>query len=276
MIIRAGFNIHIDCAQPTPMILKLAVHPSQRQHLLTQDRLITDPPTFGRAFRDSFGNICHRLKAPAGLLKLRADFEVADSGRPDRQRPVARQHPVDELPDEVLQFLLPSRYCETEVLRAFAWEQFGSVPAGWARVQAVVDFVHGHIRFGYPDASATRTAADAFREGKGVCRDFAHLAVALCRALNIPARYVTGYLGDIGVPAVDDPMDFSAWFQVWLDGDWWDFDARHNKPRIGRILVAAGRDAADVAMITSYGDTTLARFEVITEEVAAEQAVEAA
>ena len=170
----------------------------------------------------------------------------------------------------MLQFLLASRYCETERLMPLAWEKFGSVPEGHARVQAVVDYVHQRIRFGYQHARNTRTAFEAHEEGVGVCRDYAHLAVALCRCLNIPARYVNGYLGDIGVPAVPDPMDFSAWFQVWLGGRWWTFDARHNKPRIGRILIAAGRDAADVAMITSFGQVKLARFDILTEEVTGE------
>ncbi len=267
MLIRAGYQLDMECAADTPLVLMLSVHPSQRAQLVTQDRILTSPPIIARAYRDGFGNICHRLKAPAGRLTLRADFLVEDDGTPDALMPSARQHPIEELPDEVLQFLLPSRYCETEALMQLAWAQFGKVPKGWPLVQAIVDFVHDAIEFGYPHASPTRTAAGALREGKGVCRDFAHLAVALCRCMNVPARYVNGYLGDIGVPACLSPMDFSAWFQVWLDGRWWNFDARHNRPRIGRILIAAGRDAADVAMTTAFGETKLTRFDVITEEV---------
>lgn len=269
MLIAAGYRIEMDIAAVTPMVLMLSVHPSQRAQLLSQDRPRLHPSMIARTYRDSFGNICHRLTAPVGRLVLTTEFRIESDGRPDRCNPAARQHPVNELPDEVLQFLLPSRYCDSEALMAFAWETFGQVPEGWARVQAICDYVHKRLQFGYPFASATRTASQANDERRGVCRDFAHLAVALCRCLNIPARYVNGYLGDIGIPAVPDPMDFSAWFQVWLSGEWWDFDARHNKPRIGRILIAAGRDAADVAMITSFGSTKLRRFDVLTEEVVA-------
>ncbi|TPE59491.1 transglutaminase family protein [Sandaracinobacter neustonicus] len=267
MLIHAGFHIEIDCPADTPLVLMLNVHPDRRGALHTPDQIRATPGVRMRSYRDSFGNICRRLVAPAGRLLLQSDFLIRDSGAPDHVRPHGRQQAVADLPDDVLQFLLPSRYCETEALMPFAWAQFGDVPEGWVRAQAVVDFVHGHIEFGYPHAWAQRTALGAFNDRRGVCRDFAHLAVALCRCLNIPARYVNGYLGDIGVPPVDAPMDFSAWFQVWLDGEWHDFDARHNRPRIGRILIAAGRDAADVAMLTAFGQHSLARFEVTTVEV---------
>jgi transglutaminase-like putative cysteine protease len=272
MRINAGYDIVLNCNQPVPLVLMLSVHPSARGSLVTSDRIRTAPPLFARAYRDGFDNICHRLVAPPGGIRLTASFVIETSDAPDPVRPSARQHAVEDLPHEVLQFLLPSRYCDTEALMAFAWDRFGAVPAGWQRVQAVCDFVHTHLSFGYKHASSTRTAHDAYREKVGVCRDFAHLAVALCRCLNIPARYVNGYLGDIGIEPLPGPMDFSAWFQVWLDGQWWDFDARHNRPRIGRILIAAGRDAADVAMITAFGATKLERFEVTTEEVMPEPA----
>ncbi len=271
MQIRAGYDIEVACAQPTPLVLMLSVHPVERGRLLSADRILTRPPIIARGYRDSFGNICHRLVAAEGITRLRADFVVDHDGRPDPIPVNARQHGVEELPDEVLQFLLPSRYCDTEKLQPLAWDLFGKLSPGWERVQAIADYAHKRIRFDYQDASSTRTAFDANEDGKGVCRDYAHLAVALCRCMNIPARYVNGYLGDIGVPAAPYPMDFSAWMQVWLGGQWWHVDARHNVPRIGRILIAAGRDAADVAMITSFGPISLAKFEVITEELPEDQ-----
>jgi transglutaminase-like putative cysteine protease len=267
MLIRAGYHIEMDCEGETPLVLMLSVHPSQRAQLVSQDRILTSPPLIARAYRDSFGHICHRLTARPGPRSLRSDFLVEDPGAPDPVAPDSRQHPIEALPDGLLQFRLPSRYCDTEALLDIAWAEFARVPEGWRRVQAIVDFTHERIAFGYSHASPTRTASEAHHERRGVCRDFAHLAITLCRAMNIPARYVNGYLGDIGVPALPSPMDFSAWFQVWLDGRWWSFDARHNMPRIGRILIAAGRDAADVAMTTSFGPTRLTRFDVITEEV---------
>jgi transglutaminase-like putative cysteine protease len=217
-------------------------------------------------YLDAFDNVCSRVLAPAGVLTLAADFLVADSGLPDEVVLDAEQHAIEHLPDEVLQFLLPSRYCETELMADEAWALFGSTPPGWARVQAIVDHAHARIRFGYPDARATRTAMEAHSEQVGVCRDYAHLAVTLCRCMNIPARYATGYLGDIGIAPIDAAMDFSAWFQVWLGGAWRTFDARHNRPRIGRVLMAVGRDAADVALATTFGPSRLTGFKVIAEE----------
>jgi transglutaminase-like putative cysteine protease len=200
------------------------------------------------------------------------DFLVQDKGAPDVVAPHARQHVLEELPVEVLIYLLGSRYCETDRLSDTAWSLFGQVPKGWSLVQAICDYVHDRITFGYQHASPTKTAFDAFTERRGVCRDFAHLAVTLCRCMNVPARYCTGYLGDIGVPFDDAPMDFSAWFEVYLGDRWYTFDARHNKPRVGRVLMARGRDATDVAIVTSFGACKMATFKVITEEVTADAA----
>jgi transglutaminase-like putative cysteine protease len=220
------------------------------------------------SYIDAFGNKCVRLLAPAGEIRLSGDAIVADSGRPDSVDPGAEEHAVADLPHDALVFLLASRYCQTDRLMQTAWNMFGTTPPGWQRVQAICDFVHHRIKFGYEHAAPMRGATEALVEGRGVCRDFAHLAVALCRCMNIPARYCTGYLGDIGVPPDPAPMDFSAWFEAYLGGRWYTFDARHNKPRIGRILMARGRDATDVAIVTSFGPCTLANFKVITDEVA--------
>jgi transglutaminase-like putative cysteine protease len=216
---------------------------------------------------DQFGNICRRFIAPAGGVMLACDGLIHDSGEPDAADPAACEVAPAELPDAVLPYLLGSRYCETDRLADTAWGLFGQIEPGWGRVQAVAQFVHNHVSFGYAFARSTRTAAEAFEERIGVCRDFAHLAIALCRCLNIPARYCNGYLGDIGVVPNPAPMDFNAWFEVWLGGRWHTFDARHNQRRIGRIVLARGRDATDVPMITSFGPHWLRRFEVITEEV---------
>ncbi len=267
MRIRAGYDLAYECPQPTPMLLMLSIHPSRRADLLTDDSMHFSPPVTGWDFFDSFGNRCTRILAPAGRLEISCRFDIADSGVVDEVAPDAVQHEIKDLPDELLLYLLASRYCETDRLKDFAWDTFAGAEPGWARVQAIVDFVHDHIRFDYQRADPLRTAWGGFKDREGVCRDFAHLAVTLCRCMNIPARYCTGYLGDIGVPPVPDPMDFSAWFQVWLGGRWYTFDARHNKPRIGRILMATGRDATDVAISTSFGPSTLARFDIVTDEV---------
>jgi len=245
----------------------LSVLPDREKDLLSSQNMRFDQPVSTWDYYDMFGNRCTRLVAPSGHFSVSADFDIVDSGLPDEGDWNARQHPVQDLPDEALVYLLGSRYCDTQNLSDTAWSMFGNVPEGWARVQAIVDYVHNRITFGYGFARATRTASEAFQEQVGVCRDFAHLAVALCRCMNIPARYCTGYLGDIGVPPVDAPMDFSAWFQVYLSHRWWTFDARHNVPRIGRILMATGRDAADVAMVTSFGPSYLTDFTVVTGEV---------
>jgi transglutaminase-like putative cysteine protease len=269
MRIRIGYELVYDCPQPTPMVLMLNVHSSRAADLAVPDRLVTDPPLPIHSYHDGFGNWCTRIVAPEGRTRLSAGGIVNDSGEPDPVVPNAIQHTIPDLPDDVLVFLLGSRYCETERLADIAWSLFGQTPLGWGRVQAICDFVHGHIRFGYEHARNSRTAWEGWCDQTGVCRDFAHLAVAFCRCMNIPARYCTGYLGDIGMPADPAPMDFSAWFEVYLGGAWHTFDARHNAPRIGRVLMARGRDAADVAISTTFGPNTLAGFTVVAEEVEA-------
>ena len=267
MKIRAGYLISYDCPQPTPMILQLSVHPSRTADLVTWDRILFDPDISVNTYHDSFGNFCHVIRAPVGRLTMTTNFLVKDNGEPDAVDHSATQHELEKLPVNVLVYLLGSRYCETDRLSDMAWSLFGQMPKGWPLVQAICDYVHDHIKFSYQHASPTKTAFDAYTEKRGVCRDFAHLAIALCRCLNVPARYCTGYLGDIGVPPDPAAMDFSAWFEVYLGDRWYTFDARHNKPRIGRILMARGRDATDVAIVTSFGPCTLANFQVITEEV---------
>ena len=271
MKIRTGFDIAFTLSQPTPMILMLSVHPARTGDVLTPQAIRFDPPVEAREYRDVFDNICHRIVAPPGQLTIAADFTVQDSGQPDPVVPEARQIPVQDLPDDVLIFLLGSRYCDTDKLSQTAWSLFGGTPEGWSRVQAIVDFAHTRLRFDYQQADATRTAFDGYTQRVGVCRDFAHLAITLCRCMNIPARYATGYLGDIGVPKDPAPMDFSAWFEVFLEGPegprWYTFDARHNRPRIGRIVMARGRDATDCAISTNFGYAHLARFDVHTDEI---------
>ena len=267
MQIRIGYELTYDCPQPTPMVLMLNVHHSRVPDLVVPDRLVTDPPLPIHGYHDGFGNWCSRIVAPAGRTRLFASGVVNDTGVPDAVVPDARQHTIDDLPDETLVFLLASRYCETDRLADIAWSLFHTSPLGWDRVQAICDFVHWHIAFGYEHARNSRTAWEAWSEHAGVCRDFAHLAIAFCRCMNIPARYCTGYLGDIGVPRDPAPMDFSAWFEVYLGDAWHTFDARHNVPRIGRVLMARGRDAADVAISTTFGLNTLSGFTVLAEEV---------
>jgi transglutaminase-like putative cysteine protease len=264
--IRAGYDIAFQCFQETPMVLMLSIESARVGDLLSEHRIRFLPDVASRDYVDMFGNTCTRIVAPPGLLEIRNDFLIADSGLPDAVAPDARQLEIGELPDDVLIYLLGSRYCDTEKLSDLAWSLFGAVAPGWSRVQAICDYAHERINFGYHHARRDRTAWEAHEELIGVCRDFAHLAVTLCRCMNIPARYCTGYLGDIGVPADPAPMDFSAWFEVYLDGRWFTFDARHNHPRIGRIVMARGRDAADVAISTNFGPVQLARFSVIAEE----------
>ena len=247
--------------------LPLDVHPSRAKDIIVVPELRTDPEVPITAYTDTFGNICRRIVAPAGTIRVYADGIVKDSGAPDAIVPDAQQHPVEALPSETLLFLLASRYCEVALMSDLAWKLFEKAPFGWGRVQAICDFAHEHVVFGYPYARATRTAREAHEEKIGVCRDFTHLAVTLCRCMNIPARYCTGYLGDIGVPVDPNPMDFSAWFEVYLGGAWHTFDARHNTPRIGRILIARGRDAADVPISTTFGVNRLKTFKVVTEEL---------
>ena len=267
MQIKVGYELIYECPQPTPMIMVVNIHYSRASDLLVPDHVTTDPSLPIGVYRDSFGNWCSRIVAPAGRTKITSTAIVKDSGLPDIIRPEAQQHAIEDLPEEALVFLLASRYCDLEKLTTTAWNLFGNTPPGWARVQAICDFVHNHISFGYQHASSTRTAWEAFNERRGVCRDFAHLAITFCRCMNIPARYCTGYLGDIGVPPVDEPMDFAAWFEVFIGGRWYTFDARNNTPRIGRVLMARGRDAIDVAITTTFGSNALVGFTVWSDEI---------
>ncbi|MEZ0212676.1 MAG: transglutaminase family protein [Xanthobacteraceae bacterium] len=267
MRIHFGFRLALDCANPTPATFLVDVHPSRSRDVTVQTPVLVRPHLPMATETDLFGNISRRMVLPAGRTVIEHDGVILDSGEHDVVNFAARQTPVGDLPAEAMPFLVGSRYCETDLMAGEAWRLFGGVPEGWARVQAICDFVHDHIRFNYNDADSTRTATRAYQEQRGVCRDFAHLAVTFCRAMNIPARYCTGYLGDIGVPRDPAPMDFSAWFEAYLDGRWYTFDARHNIPRIGRVVIARGRDAADVAIVSTYGPHFLAGFEVWTEEM---------
>jgi transglutaminase-like putative cysteine protease len=268
MLIRVGYDIQLRIPHPTAIVFLLRVHPSRRPDLIAEEQFRIEPAVSIENYIDGFGNLCGRVSVPNSSIRFWNEALVCDSGLPDAYVPDAQQCDVRDLPTETLLFLLPSRYCEVDSeLLDFAWKAFTGTPSGWARVQAVCDFVHGHMQFEYQQARPNRTALDAFRERIGVCRDFTHLAVTLCRCLNIPARYVTGYLGDIGVPPPPDPMDFSAWFEVYLDGRWYAFDARHNQRRIGRIVIGRGRDAGDVPITMVFGPQTLEKFQVVTEEV---------
>ena len=271
MRIRAGYDIAFECAQDVPMVLMLSVHPSRRHDVVSDHTIRFSPDIVARDYLDTFGNVCTRLVAPAGLIEIRNEFFITDSGFPDAVEPQASEIPLHELPDEVLVYLLGSRYCDTQNLTDRAWALFGQLDSGWQRVQSICDYVHDRIQFGYQFARNDRTASQAHEERIGVCRDFAHLAVTLCRCMNIPARYCTGYLGDIGVPPDPAPMDFSAWFEAYIGGHWYTFDARHNHPRIGRVVIARGRDAADVAIATTFGPAQLKRFAIVTEEVPHEE-----
>ncbi len=266
MLIRFGYDIVMTCMQDTPLICLLSVRPERLTDVTEHEVLTVTPPVPSTLYFDLFGNTCRRIMAPAGALRLHSTGVIADTGLADVVDVTVSELPVQHLPDETLLYLQGSRYCETDRKSELAWQMFGKVPLGWGRVQAICDFVHGHIRFDYSDARSTRTAMDAWTEGRGVCRDYAHLAITLCRCLNIPARYVTGYLPDIGVP-VTGPMDYAAWMEVSLGGKWWTFDPRNNMARIGRIKVAEGRDAADVPLIQSFGAHTLSSFTVVADEV---------
>ena len=267
MQIRVGFEMEYECPAPTPMILALHIHYSRTPDLVLPDYLVTQPAVPVTAYRDLFGNWCSRLVAPEGRFLLRTDAMVNDSGGVDIVAPGAMQVPVEQLPESTLVYLLGSRYCETDLLSDIAWNLFGNRPTGWARVQAICDFVHDHIEFGYQHARRTRSAWEAYDEGKGVCRDYAHLAIAVCRCMNIPARYCTGYLGDIGTPKPWGTMDFAGWFEVWLGDRWYTFDARNNTPRVGRVLIARGRDACDVALSSTFGPNVLEGFRVWADDV---------
>ena len=265
--IKVGYELIYDCPQPTPMLLMLNIHYSHAYEIVQPDHLVVSPAVATQAYRDGFGNWCSRLEASAGRTKISTTAIVRSTGRPEPMVLDARQHPVWELPEETLVYLLASRYCESDLLTEFAWKQFGNTPLGWGRVQAICDFVHQHLKFDYMQARATRTAVEAYKERVGVCRDYVHLAIALCRCMNIPARYCTGYVGDIGLPPNSAPMDFAGWFEAFLGGRWYVFDPRNNDTRIGRVLIACGRDAVDVAISTTFGPNTLVGFTVIYEEV---------
>jgi len=267
MLLRLGYDMQFEVPEPVACVAQLRIHPSRAAALREPDVVRVDPQVPTEEYTDSFGNACTRFLAPAGALRLSNSVLFEDSGLPDPVSLQARAHAIAELPHETLRFLLGSRYCEVDCLAGAAFDLFGTTANGWERVQAVCDWVHTRVAFGYAFARPTKTALDVFTERQGVCRDFQHLAITFCRALGIPARYAAGYLGDIGIPPVPTPMDFSAWFEVYLEDRWWAFDARHNTPRIGRILMATGRDAADVAFFTSFGTANLTSFLVISEEV---------
>lgn len=265
MLIRLGYEIEFKLAEETAIVAMLSVYPSRAIDLIEPDEAQTEPQLAMNYYFDSFGNRCVRFVAPAGHLRIFGSTLILDSGEPDAVSLSARECPVGELPEEVLIFLLNSRYCEVDRFSGIAHELFGWTQQGWSRVKAICDWVHAKVRFDYMSARPTKTAMDLYTERVGVCRDFQHLAITFCRAMNIPARYATGYLGDFGIPP-SGPMDFSAWFEVYLENRWWTFDARHNFPRIGRVLMAVGRDASDVALTTSFGDAPLCSFSVVTEE----------
>jgi transglutaminase-like putative cysteine protease len=267
MRIRVGYEFIYSFPQPTPMILTVNIHSSRVGDILVPDHLATNPPVLVAAYHDGFGNWCSRITAPAGRFRIESTGLVKDTGLLDVVVPYAQQHAVQDLPEETLVFLLGSRYCETDLLSTIAWQLFGKVHRGWPLVQTICDYVHNHITFDYQRARATRSAWEAYNERTGVCRDFAHLAIAFCRCMNIPARYCTGYLGDTGTLPPYGVMDFAAWIEVYLGGGWYIFDPRNNVPRIGRVLIARGRDAADVAIATTFGPNTLESFKVWTDEV---------
>lgn len=266
MRILHGFDIDIAVAQATPIITQLDIHTSRSRDIVADHFVCSSDPTQGRVYTDNFGNICRRFNLQPGVHSFHRRGIVLDSGEPDQQAPGALCGPIAELPDDVLVYLMASRYCELDHLTGLAAQQFGHLPKGWQMVAAIVAYTHYALRFDYGLARPTRSAQDALREGTGVCRDYAHVAIALCRAMSIPARYATGYLGDFGMPYDPSPMDFSAWFEAYIGDRWYTFDARHNKQRIGRVVMARGRDAADAALITSFGPHTLSRFDVVSVE----------
>lgn len=267
MQLRIGYELIYSFPQPTPIILVLNVHESRVADLIVPDRVITEPSLPANPYRDLFGNLCHRLLAPAGRLRITTDATIRDSGQPDEVVPSAWQDAVEDLPEDTLVYLLGSRYCESDVLCQTAWQLFGGTTPGYPRVQAICDYVHNHLAFDYKLARPTRSAADAFNERTGVCRDFAHLSISFCRAMNIPARYCTGYLGDVGTEPPYPPGDFAAWFEAWIGGRWHIFDPRNNVPRMSRVLMARGRDAADVAITTTFGPNFLEGFKVWCDEI---------
>ncbi|MES1256218.1 MAG: transglutaminase family protein [Acidobacteriota bacterium] len=267
MQFRVGYELVYDCPQPTPMMLMVNIHHSRASDIVVPDVLITNPSVPITFYRDTFGNWCTRLVAPSGRIQLTSSAVINDSGLPESSVLSDRWQPVQDLPEECLVYLLGSRYCETDRLSDVAWALFSNGPTGAQRVQAICDYVHRHIAFGYADARPTKTAWEVFSERKGVCRDYAHLAITFCRCMNIPARYCTGYLGDAGMAPPYGLMDFAAWFEAYVDGHWHTFDARNNEPRIGRILMARGRDATDVAISNAFGPNVLAGFRVWVDEI---------
>jgi transglutaminase-like putative cysteine protease len=271
MLIRLGYDIQFETVGEVPIVTLLNVHPSRRKDLREPDELQTDPLVNVENYEDSFGNHACRLVAPPGKIRLQNSTLIEDSGQLDDEDPGAAEIPIDKLPVNVLPYLMNSRYCEVDLLSSTAAELFWNAPRGWQRVQAVCSWVHSKVTFGYEFSSPVRTALGVYTERVGVCRDFQHLAITFCRALNIPARYATGYLGDIGVIVAPSPMDFSAWFEVYLGDRWWTFDARHNARRIGRVLMATGRDATDCAITTSFGRARLTNFFVVSDEVASQK-----
>jgi len=273
MRIRVGYEFIYGFPQPTPMILTVSTHYSRASDVVVPDHLTTDPSVPITAYRDGFGNWCTRIVAPAGRIRIAGNGVVRDTGIPDPVVPYAQQYAVQNLPEDTLVFLLGSRYCETDLLSEIAWKLFGHSQRGWSLVQAICNYVHHHITFDYQNARPTRTAWGAYSERSGVCRDFAHLAIAFCRCMNIPARYCTGYLGDIGAPPPYGVPDFAAWIEVYVGGGWYIFDPRNNVPRIGRVLIARGRDAADVAIVTTFGPNTLESFHIWTDEITESGAV---
>lgn len=283
MLILSEFDIQFSLSAPTAMVAILNLHPSLKPQVRSGDDLIVEhlatssygAPSFADGpthvvpsseYLDSFGNRCTRFLAPAGHLRLSGRNIVDADPNPDPIHEGAQQAAIQDLPSEVLQFLLPSRYCQVDQFGAIAQDLFGSIPPGWDRAVAIRDWVHDRVDFNYNAARPTKTSMDVFTERVGVCRDFQHLAVTLSRCLNLPARYVTGYIGDIRRP-YSGPGDFSAWYQVFLDGQWINLDARHNYPRLGRILMATGRDAADIAITTSFGSAYLNHFYVESNEI---------
>ncbi len=248
------------------MLLAMYPHLLNNRRMIGSDHIRTEPEAAVEEYADMFGNRCARLQAPPGATTLWSDCIVEDTGEPDEFNWNARQHEIVDLPVETLAYLTASRYCESDELIERAWDLFGATPPGWARVQAISNWVHNHVIFGYRFGRPTKTAIDVLREGTGVCRDFAHLFIALCRAMNFPARYASGYLGDIGVKA-ESAGDFCAWSEVYLERCWYAFDPRNNTPRIGRILMVRGRDAADVAMMTAFGNYQLTHLKVWTDKI---------
>ncbi|MDE1184237.1 transglutaminase family protein [Paraburkholderia sp.] len=266
MKLRVGYELSYECPQPTPMMLMLNTHFSHAQDVVVPDLLVTDPPVPIAQYRDVYGNLCSRIVAPTGRLSLRTTALLDVSGAFETRPRDGWGHPVQQLPDDSLIFLLGSRYCETDLMVEIAWQMFGQCVPGRETVLAICDFVHRHIEFGYEHARPTKTAWEAYRERRGVCRDYAHLGVTLCRAMNIPARYCTGYISDVGLPPVTAPMDFAGWFEAYVGGSWQTFDPRNNAPRVGRVLMARGRDAADVAISNAFGAAVLTHFAVHCDE----------